>query len=470
MSRKTREKKIQEATNEIFERRTNMKTGYNWSYPPKNAFVNPNNSTSYVNSSVSVASKEIVKVNETKYESPVIPKSQLKFTPYAWAKMIFMRDKGDTEVGAFGISDPNDPLLIVDIKLVPQKCSSAYVEFEDTGVADFFEDCFDAGLALTQYGRIWIHTHPSGVHSPSGTDENTFYKCFGRCDWAVMYILSKDGHDFCALQYNTKPGCRVELKDTTIDYSSDFPQSDRNAWKEEYDRCVQKNICNSAVSYGNVWNGDDYSYYGYGAGYQGSGVNQESSKENNSSKEYYKVLRKPTPEEDPSNHWSLPKENCIGKVLEKAAVQGFSYINKDVDKYISLNIYENEKSGWAFPIACVEKVDAPPAKDRFFRLVREPNEGEDPKRHWYSFLRSYIGKVIKAGRTRYSADPDEGYIHLSATDSYSTQFPLCCLEEVNEKGESLIQDIKTEPMLSKELENLTCEAVIDLVVEKVGVI
>ena len=36
----------------------------------------------------------------------------LRFTPYAWAKLVFLRDLGPAEVGGFGISADDDLLLI----------------------------------------------------------------------------------------------------------------------------------------------------------------------------------------------------------------------------------------------------------------------------------------------------------------------------------------------------------------------
>ena len=42
------------------------------------------------------------------------PRQKLRFTPYAWAKLRFLRDVGETEVGGFGISRADDPLLVED--------------------------------------------------------------------------------------------------------------------------------------------------------------------------------------------------------------------------------------------------------------------------------------------------------------------------------------------------------------------
>ena len=38
----------------------------------------------------------------------------LRFSPTAWAKLLFLRDLGDTEVGGFGISAADDLLYVED--------------------------------------------------------------------------------------------------------------------------------------------------------------------------------------------------------------------------------------------------------------------------------------------------------------------------------------------------------------------
>ena len=51
----------------------------------------------------------------------LVARPALRFTPYAWARLLFLRDAGPTEVGGFGISSPRDHLLIEDIRLVRQR-------------------------------------------------------------------------------------------------------------------------------------------------------------------------------------------------------------------------------------------------------------------------------------------------------------------------------------------------------------
>src|SRR5688572_27708535 len=57
----------------------------------------------------------------------------LRFTPYAWAKLLFLRDRGLTEVGGFGVTAEADPLLVEDLRLVRQACTAVTVRFEADG-------------------------------------------------------------------------------------------------------------------------------------------------------------------------------------------------------------------------------------------------------------------------------------------------------------------------------------------------
>jgi proteasome lid subunit RPN8/RPN11 len=157
----------------------------------------------------------------------------VRFTPYAWAKLIWFRDKGRTEIGGFGITNKEDPLLVEDIAIIKQTVSSASVEFDDTAVADYFEDMFDKGIQPINCGRIWIHTHPAGLNRPSSTDETTFDKVFGRCDWAIMFILPKENGFYCRLDSNIAPAHSVDVN-YYVDYTIPFPASCHAEWEQEY--------------------------------------------------------------------------------------------------------------------------------------------------------------------------------------------------------------------------------------------
>jgi len=157
----------------------------------------------------------------------------LRFSPTAWAKLLFLRDQGDTEVTGFAIAAAEDLLLVEDICLVPQTCMSASVAMDDQAVADFFDEQVDRGLKPGQFARIWVHTHPGNWSQPSSIDEETFWRVFGRTDWAVMFILARGGQNYARLQFHVGPGGDMDIP-ISVDYRRPFAASNHQAWKEEY--------------------------------------------------------------------------------------------------------------------------------------------------------------------------------------------------------------------------------------------
>lgn len=163
----------------------------------------------------------------------------LRFSPYAWRKLLFLRDRGPTEVGGFGISNPGDLLLVEDIALVGQACSPVTVRFEDEAVADHFDAYVDKGYSVARIGRIWVHTHPGGSADPSGTDEETFARCFGRADWAIMFILARGGETYARMWLRSGPGGSLLLP-VEIDFSLPFRGSEELTWEQEYALSVEE--------------------------------------------------------------------------------------------------------------------------------------------------------------------------------------------------------------------------------------
>jgi proteasome lid subunit RPN8/RPN11 len=154
----------------------------------------------------------------------------LRFSPTAWAKLLYLRDCGQTEVGCFGISSKTRRLLIEDVQLVRQSCTAVSVVFDDASAADFFDRQVDQGRHPRQFARIWLHTHPGNSALPSLTDEDTFDRVFGRADWSVMFILARGGQTYARLQCN---GRQTDLE-VGIDWNRPFPGSDFAGWEAEY--------------------------------------------------------------------------------------------------------------------------------------------------------------------------------------------------------------------------------------------
>ena len=161
------------------------------------------------------------------------PKPMLRFSPTAWAKLLFMRDVTDNEVGGFGITQANDLLFVTDFALVKQKVTGVSVAFADESVADFFEDQVAAGRKPEQFARIWLHTHPGNSPEPSMTDEATFTRVFGSCDWSVMCIVAQDGGTFARLRFNVGPGGEVKIP-VYVDYGCEFDATNFELWKQQY--------------------------------------------------------------------------------------------------------------------------------------------------------------------------------------------------------------------------------------------
>ena len=151
--------------------------------------------------------------------------------------MLRLRDLGDTEVGGFGISAADDLLLVEDIRLIRQQCCPVTVKFDDEAVADFFDCQVDRGLPPERFARIWIHTHPGHSPQPSGTDEETFARCFGSADWAVMFILARGGQTYARLRFRAGPGGALVLP-VEIDYRQPFAAAAWAEWDAEYAQSV----------------------------------------------------------------------------------------------------------------------------------------------------------------------------------------------------------------------------------------
>jgi proteasome lid subunit RPN8/RPN11 len=159
--------------------------------------------------------------------------SVLRFTPYSWAKILYMRDIKNCEMGGYGVCETDDPLLITNFYLVKQEVSGATVELDKEDSSRFMEEMTDKGFSPWQYAGNWIHSHPGNSASPSLVDEENFNKNFSLCDVAIFFIIAKGGDKYCRVRHNTGPGIEVTIS-TEIDYSCPFPASDKTAWEAEY--------------------------------------------------------------------------------------------------------------------------------------------------------------------------------------------------------------------------------------------
>jgi proteasome lid subunit RPN8/RPN11 len=148
---------------------------------------------------------------------------------------------GETEIGGFGISSADDPLRIEEFVTVRQKVSPVTVSFDDDAVAEFFDHQVDAGRRPEQFARIWLHTHPGDSPMPSSTDEQTFARVFGSCNWAVMFILARGGATYARLRFNLPPAAQVRLPVEVL-FAREFAASDQQTWIAEYEQNIHPDI------------------------------------------------------------------------------------------------------------------------------------------------------------------------------------------------------------------------------------
>jgi len=200
---------------------TTNRTKRNQTMIPKKINGSPNRS------SQTVEHEAALRLDAPRAKPPI-----LRFSPTAWAKLLYLRDVGDSEVGGFGISAADDLLYIQDVELVSQECDLASVAFDDQGVADFFDRQIDAGRKMCQVGRVWVHTLPGNCAAPSSKDEETFARAFGRTDWSVMFILARHGQTSARLEFHVGPGGSLLLP-VEVDYHRPFPGSDEATWREQ---------------------------------------------------------------------------------------------------------------------------------------------------------------------------------------------------------------------------------------------
>ena len=131
------------------------------------------------------------------------------------------------------MTDPDDLLLVREFVTVEQEVTCVSVTFDDAAVADYFDRQVDLGRRPEQFARIWCHTHPDMSPAPSVTDEETFNRVFGTCQWAVMFILARDNRTYARLSFHVGPGGHV-LIPVGVDYRCAFTASDHEAWETEF--------------------------------------------------------------------------------------------------------------------------------------------------------------------------------------------------------------------------------------------
>ena len=157
----------------------------------------------------------------------------LRFSPPAWSKLLYWQGQGATQIGAFGITLPDDPLLVTDVRLVRQNCAPDFLLIEEASVADYFNEQVILGRHPDHFARVWIRLQAGDQVLPNRTDEDTCRQCFGRTDWMVLCVLGRNDRTWAQLRFHVGPGGFQPLT-VSIDFRQPFAASDMPAWEREY--------------------------------------------------------------------------------------------------------------------------------------------------------------------------------------------------------------------------------------------
>lgn len=164
-----------------------------------------------------------------------------RFSPYAYQKVIYMRDKGGTEVSGFCITDPNEKDLITDFQLVKQACTSVTTDMDKEGMSDFLTNMAEQDIAPAECMRVWLHTHPGSSPSPSGTDEKTFSELLANFPYIVMLIIARGGAKFGRIGFTQGCGGYADV-DWDVDWEIAGEAVDFEEWDAEYEAFITEEV------------------------------------------------------------------------------------------------------------------------------------------------------------------------------------------------------------------------------------
>jgi len=146
-------------------------------------------------------------------------------------------------------------LRIEELVLVKQEVTSMSVDLDMTWWADKQSDLFATREIQPWQSSVWIHTHPAGVNRPSQTDETTMRESFGSWDFAIMLILTREGHFHARLDFDhafpwgetARYNVDCEVK---VDWSNAeaVTEEDLKVWEKEFKERVTETTCLSTKS------------------------------------------------------------------------------------------------------------------------------------------------------------------------------------------------------------------------------
>jgi len=139
---------------------------------------------------------------------------------------------------------------------VKQKVSPASVDLDMDWWADKQVELFEKHGIQPWQSSAWVHTHPAGVDRPSSTDESTMQDSFGNWAFAIMLILTKEGHFYARLDFDHEFSWGEKARfniacDVRVDWSNPeaVTEEDLKQWATEFKHLVSESSADIFVSF-----------------------------------------------------------------------------------------------------------------------------------------------------------------------------------------------------------------------------
>lgn len=157
----------------------------------------------------------------------------LRWTPTAWAQLLFLRDYGPMPLIGCGLTPGDDPLLVEGIRLMPQ-CRL----LQDIDVASVTAGRGGSSRSGERHcpappGRIWIQCRPGDAPRPSTPERDAFSRNSAAQDWSVLFCLGQSGACWGELYWRLADEYRLPLR-VAVDFAGPFPASDPALWEAEF--------------------------------------------------------------------------------------------------------------------------------------------------------------------------------------------------------------------------------------------
>lgn len=166
----------------------------------------------------------------------------LKFSPKAYLHWQFLCHYGPTEASAFGITNPDDGLLVESLWVPKQECTPVFTSIDDESWHDLFDWAYENNVPNSSIGGVWLHTHPNMSAHPSGVDERTFEEKFHTRPLAVMGIISRTNDVYARVKYNVNGHNSFPLSLEVLwkNFPADLQSisEDIKLWEEDYKQKV----------------------------------------------------------------------------------------------------------------------------------------------------------------------------------------------------------------------------------------